>query len=157
MTRIALLNQRRIFNSDVLARNTFRDYQQGMNNDQDPLDIPLMTHPSTHHRTQRSRHETSHPHEDSPPNNPGCRRDCNGQVITQHKNQQFDYQPLTNNQQTDIHMTRATSAPPSNPPPYAQHAFRDNPEYINDVQDCYCASVPGQFRPCMRDMSNVQL
>ena len=68
------------------------------------------------------------------------------------KNQQFDYQP---NPQTDMHMTRATSAPPSNPPPYAP-SVHDNPECRNDIQGCYCASDPRQHRPCARDMTEMQ-
>ena len=157
--RIAELKLGNMFTGKVPARNTFREYQQGMNNDQDPIEIPLITQPiiqlSQRQRQQIShqRQQILHPQEISPPNNPGYRRDHNGQVITQHKNQQFDHQP---NPQTDMHMTRASSAPPSNPPPYTPDV-NDNPECWNDVQGCVCASDPRYHRQCMQDMSNVQL
>ena len=135
---------------NVPARNTFREYQQGMNNDPDPIELSHITRPLIH-QSQRQQPQISP--EIPPPNNPGYRRNHNGQVTTQHKDQQFDHQPIP---QSDMYTTRASSAPPSNPPPYALEAH-DNPECKNDVQGCYCVSDPRYHRQCMRDMSNVQL
>ena len=145
-TRIAELNQRNIFAGNVPARSTFREYQQGTNNDVDPVQIPLMPMESPpvsmtrrSSMTQPLIHQRQQHH--------------NEQIMTHHKDQQFDHQPTP---QTDMYTTRASSAPPAHPPPYTPE-LRQNQECKNDVQNCYCASDPRYSRQCMRDMSNVQM
>ena len=151
-TNMLVATSRNIFAGNVPARNAFRGYQQGTNNDVDPVEIPLMPIESPLLRmAQRQRQQISP--EIPPPNNPGYRRHHNEQVMTHHKDQQFDHQPIP---QTDMYTTRASSAPPSNPPPYTPD-INDNPECWNDVQGCVCASDPRYHRQCMQDMSNVQL
>ena len=144
--RMSEISNRNIFAEDVSARNTFRQYQQGTNNDADQVQIPLMSMESPPRSMSRRSSMTQPPIHQR-------QRHHDEQIMTHHKDQQFDHQPTT---QIDMHTTRASSAPPAQPPPYTP-GLRENQECWNDVQGCACASDPRYRRPCMQDMSNVQM
>ena len=142
--KIAERNSRNIFAEDVSARNTFRQYQQGTNNDVDQVQIPLMPIESPLLRMARqSQQQLANQRQ----------QHHNEQNMTHHKDQQLDHQQI---HQNDMYTTRASSAPPANPPPYTPE-IRDNHECWNDVQGCACASDPRYRRQCMQDMVNVQM
>ena len=166
LDRISLLRQRGIFNTDVAARNAFRNYQRGTTTDHSQcnidLGVPLMDMPPvapnlrpdtevSFHTAPRTPHV--HPRQD---NNPGQKRQFPDQILdqvsTQHHDDQFGWQRLTNVPQSG----RATSAPPPYSPLHTD-SLRDNLDCENDVPNCHCIRDPTNITFCMKDIVEVPM
>ena len=162
---ISNLHQRKMFRQDAAAHNAFRDYQQGTPSDQNQgdidLSIPLVDRPPSAPtrldtgapacpaprtpRTHPRRDNTSTQKQHFPDQTPD-------QVSTQHYDDQYGWQRLTNVPQDG----RATSAPPPYTPQNTP-GIRDNLDCANDVPNCQCIHDPTNVTLCMRDMVEVPM